>query len=943
VASAARKSILLPREQREEMRISAGATSLRRVGESTACALILLLFASETSHAQRRLGIDISAFQDSISAANWTTLKTTNSRDFVFIRSSRGGTTGFDHANTDNILEGVTANCNGMNTTECLSNRYDDPYFGQNITRATNAGLFAGPYHRIQAQIIASTPNSGGIANSGTDEANHMMQMSGAWMRPGYILPMFDFEDGKDQRTPVEIAQFALDFSNRMYQVLQIRPTMYINGTYADTILGAATQSQRDQIARPSTSPPNLNSPAFPFLITARYPAGSGNLYTGNVQTEVPSDSVSWVYGIWDDYGDPQPWTVWQYSSGERLSGYANGTKNIDADVLNGGMELLKDMLVPAVWWNDTNGDWGTMTNWNSGQPLRTYDITKTFDQQPLAGPYIPPVFPNMTPVQGSTTLPVPRLPGVAGSGPAVTSGVNDTVILERQNANITVTLSSGSYNIRKLYMREALNITGGSLTINYDPTVDSSSTPISAQFSGPVTLSGSGSLTVNTLQVDAGQTFLVGGSGTLTFKQINLMPSATTPAKLAIASGVFIAPLNNGTATIDNGSGAGNSGFVDLNGGAPSFVVSNGTSDVDLDIDVPIANGAFTKTGAGTMRISSANTSISSVMVSQGVLRYGDVGGLANTTALTVNDGATLDMNGFADTIASVASAAGNTSGTLLQGAAALTLSPTGGSTTFAGTVTGTGTLTKTSAGTQILAGNNSLGPVAVNGGALLFNGTNTTGAIAIGNGGTLGGTGSVTGVVTVANGGHVAPGASIESLGVGGLTLNVGSQLDFEIGGGGAADQLNIAGLLTLNGGTLNLLNAGGMGIGAYTLVNYGTLAGSVMNLGTPVGPSGFQYSLSDTGSSIVLSIASAGLPGDFNSDGVVNTADYTLWRNGLGTTYTQNDYDTWRAHYGDVAGSGANGAVPEPSILMLACGAAAMQIWRRQKRSYQRSTRI
>jgi autotransporter-associated beta strand protein len=675
------------------MRISRGATTLRRVGEATACALMLSLLLTGISNAQRRLGIDISAFQNEISAANWTTLKNTNQRDFAFIRSSRGGTTGFDHFQTDNLgLNNVPANCNGVSTTECLSNRYDDPYFGQNITRATNAGLFAGPYHRIQAQIIATTPNSGGIANSGTDEANHMMQMSGAYMRPGYLLPMYDFEDGGAQRTPVEMAQFSLDFSNRIYQVLKIRPTMYINGTYAQDILGAATQAQRDQIAKPATNAPTMIEPAFPFLITARYPNGSGNQFTGNVQTANPSDSVSWVYGIWDDYGDPQPWTVWQYSSGERLSGYNNGNSPIDADVVNGGTERLKDMLVPAVWWNDSSGDWGTMANWNSGQPLRTYDITKTFDAQPLPAPYVPPVFPNMTPKVGTTTLPVPRLPGVAGSGPAVTSGLNDTVILERPNANITVTLATGAYNVRKLYMRETLNITGGSLTINYDPMVDLSSTPISAQFSGPVTLSGSGSLSVNTLQVDATQTFLVGGTGTLTFKQINLMPSATTPAKLAIASDVTIAPLNNGTAAIDNGAGTGNSGFVDLNGGSPSFVVTNGAADVDFDLDVPITNGSFVKSGAGTMRFSSANTSISNVTVSQGILRYGGVGGFGNNTTLTVNDGAMLDMNGFADTFASVASAAGNSTGTLTQGVAALTLSPSSGTATFAGTVTGTG-----------------------------------------------------------------------------------------------------------------------------------------------------------------------------------------------------------------------------------------------------------
>src|SRR4051812_40805293 len=176
----------------------------------------LLLAIPTRVCAQRLLGIDISAHQGSLSSTNWNTLHTTNDRDFVLIRSSRGGTTGFDHAGNDSLLTSA-ANCNGVSTTECLSNRYDDPYFGQNITRATTAGLFAGPYHRQQAQIIATTANSGGIANSGTDEANHMLQMAGAWMRPGYLLPQLDFEDGVNERTGSESAQFALDFSNRIY------------------------------------------------------------------------------------------------------------------------------------------------------------------------------------------------------------------------------------------------------------------------------------------------------------------------------------------------------------------------------------------------------------------------------------------------------------------------------------------------------------------------------------------------------------------------------------------------------------------------------------------------------------------------------------------------------------------------------------------------------
>jgi hypothetical protein len=58
----------------------------------------------------------------------------------------------------------------------------------------------------------------------------------------------------------------------------------------------------------------------------------------------------------------------------------------------------------------------------------------------------------------------------------------------------------------------------------------------------------------------------------------------------------------------------------------------------------------------------------------------------------------------------------------------------------------------------------------------------------------------------------------------------------------------------------------------------------------------------------------------PGDFNADGIVDAADYLVWRNGSGTTYTQDDYNTWRTHFGQTAGSASsadtNAAVPEPA---------------------------
>jgi hypothetical protein len=60
-----------------------------------------------------------------------------------------------------------------------------------------------------------------------------------------------------------------------------------------------------------------------------------------------------------------------------------------------------------------------------------------------------------------------------------------------------------------------------------------------------------------------------------------------------------------------------------------------------------------------------------------------------------------------------------------------------------------------------------------------------------------------------------------------------------------------------------------------------------------------------------------------GDFNSDGTVDAADYVVWRNGVGSTYTQTDYDVWRAHFGQTAGSSAvQVGVPEPNTLAVHC---------------------
>lgn len=63
------------------------------------------------------------------------------------------------------------------------------------------------------------------------------------------------------------------------------------------------------------------------------------------------------------------------------------------------------------------------------------------------------------------------------------------------------------------------------------------------------------------------------------------------------------------------------------------------------------------------------------------------------------------------------------------------------------------------------------------------------------------------------------------------------------------------------------------------------------------------------------LVLDAVAAGLPGDFNADGVVDAADYSVWRDGLGTTYGPADYEDWAANYGATTGGSAGTSVPEP----------------------------
>ena len=92
--------------------------------------------------------------------------------------------------------------------------------------------------------------------------------------------------------------------------------------------------------------------------------------------------------------------------------------------------------------------------------------------------------------------------------------------------------------------------------------------------------------------------------------------------------------------------------------------------------------------------------------------------------------------------------------------------------------------------------------------------------------------------------------------------------------------------------------------------------------------------QVALDELATHSDIEVTAVSLAGDYNADGVVDAADYTVWRDALGQAaslpnetatpgqVTQADYDAWLANFGaTLAPSGASAApAPEPAAVGL-----------------------
>jgi len=410
---------------------------------------------------------------------------------------------------------------------------------------------------------------------------------------------------------------------------------------------------------------------------------------------------------------------------------------------------------------------------------------------------------------------------GVSAAG--LTKSGGGTLTLSGGNTFTGAALVTGGKLV--LAHNDALGTTAGGLTVNGSCELQLSSVSLPAE---TITLNG----TLSALGTNS-----AAGAVTVNSEITLSTPAATQITLSGVLSGAGpISKSGAGTLVLSGASGNSHTGGIEVSAGTLSLSKSSGSAFL----------GSLTVALGATARLQAANQ-------------------IGNNSAVTVNTGGTLDLNGFSDGIGALT---GN--GSVSLGSGTLTNGFNGASTTFSGIISGSGMtpVVKTGAGLFTLTATNTCTGISqAIGGDLQVNGSLPGPVNVSGTGGLLG-SGKIGNLN--ASAGNINPGADF---GIGKLTVaslalsNTSTSVAFDIGGttpGTGHDQIAVTGTVTLSSPTLTLLTwtAGGLGHQHVLIANDGADAVTGTFNGLPEGATitvGLnQYTISyqgGTGNDVVL----------------------------------------------------------------------------------------
>jgi autotransporter-associated beta strand protein len=407
---------------------------------------------------------------------------------------------------------------------------------------------------------------------------------------------------------------------------------------------------------------------------------------------------------------------------------------------------------------------------------------------------------------------------------------------------------SPGSITVSTTITASSVNFDASGFTLQTDGNPQT--------LNGNVVLASGVALNLHNAFVSGNQTLNVGGSisgGT------GMTIQGAAAAGFASVVNMSLANTTISTPVTVNLAGTGVGGIVATAAGVQiSSAITNGSSGATL-IGAD-GSGTFTLTsaavisgsqgvrfavgdsgGTGTVTLNSQSNyggATAFNMASTGVVKLGVNNALPTGTdvtfGVTAGSGGILDLNGFSQQVASLASGTSAAGSIRNNGTGTSTLTVSGAtSTTFglgiADNSNGGGkiALVKSGTGMLTLTGSNTYsGGTTINGGTLIVGGSGSaagSGSVTVNSGGTLAGNnagGALTGSVTVASGGTLAPGTGGVSTGIlkvaNNVTLQSGSTFQTQIEGGVPGAQY---GQLSLLAGNVSLSGALSASFGAFT----------------------------------------------------------------------------------------------------------------------------